>query len=392
MKIFDKTQFENLAKMSGNCVVSLYIPTSQRSTDSYQADKTNFKNQLAAAEGDLKKICKMEEEDIDKFLKPGYDLLEDYDFWKYNSDMLAYFIVDGKAEFLRLPIKTEKGSHYVGKRPFLLPVIPELNGDGHFYILLLNLDKIRLFEATKNSIQELELDPEEVALSFTAEEEEDENQESLQGQGGVGQAGAMYHGHAKGSDEEKKVTIQNYFHRMTNMLEPILNRNPLPLYLAGVDYLMPMFRQACDYNHLKEGHVSGAHLNAKNNDHRELHQKAWKLAEPHFEQERNKRKEEYGFRASKNLAISNDYAKLIKASITGGVDTLLVNKNHKHLWGTYDESSYKLNFDDEPDGNNHCLIDLAAVKVKENGGKVYMVDPDNMPESALIAGTLRYEI
>ncbi|MBS9522511.1 hypothetical protein KIH41_07025 [Litoribacter ruber] len=392
MKIFHNNHFENLAKTSGECVVSIYIPTSQKSTDSYQADKTHFKNQLAATENDLKNICKMEEEDIEKFLKPGYELLEDYDFWKYNSDMLAYYIIDGKAEFYRLPINLDKGMHFVGKRPFLLPLIPELTGDGRFYVLLLNLDRIRLFEATRNTMNEIELDPEEVAVSFTAEEEEDENQESLQGQGGVGKAGAMFHGHAKGSDEEKKVTILNYFHRMTNMLEPILNQHPLPLYLAGVDYLIPLFRQASKYHHLMEGHVSGAQFNVKNADHRELHQKAWAIAEPHFEKEKKDRKEDFGFKASKNLAVSNDYAKLIKASITGGVDTLLVSQKHKHLWGTYDENNYKLSFDDDPDGNNHCLIDLAAVKVKENGGKVYLVDPEHMPDSALIAGTLRYEL
>jgi hypothetical protein len=28
--------------------------------------------------------------------------------------------------------------------------------------------------------------------------------------------------------------------------------------------------------------------------------------------------------------------KIIKAALTGAVDTLLVNKNHEHLWGKYD--------------------------------------------------------
>ncbi|KEO72841.1 baeRF7 domain-containing protein [Anditalea andensis] len=391
MEIFNRTQFENLAKKTGNCIVSIYIPTNKQSTDSYQSDKTNFKNQLQETEIELKSKCGLEEKEAKAFLKPGYDLLEDYEFWKHNSDMLAFFIADGEVEYYRVPIHLPKSLHFAGKRPFLIPILPQLTGDGHFYLLYLNLDRIRLFEATKNTIDEIEIDPVAVAVSFTEEEERDENQASLQGQGGVGNAGVMHHGHAKGSDEEKKVTILNYFHRMTNMLEPILNKNPLPLYIAGVDYLIPLFRQASKYNHLQEGHVSGAQYN-KADDLRELHEKAWKVAEPYFEKERVSRKEDFGFKASKNLAISNDNAKLIKASITGGVDTLLVNKNHEHLWGTFDEENFKVNFDDSANEDNHCLIDLAAVKVKENGGKVYMVDSENMPEDTLIAGTLRYEL
>jgi hypothetical protein len=95
---------------------------------------------------------------------------------------------------------------------------------------------------------------------------------------------------------------------------------------------------------------------------------------------------------AKRLALDNDSAKLIKASISGGVDTLFLSTSHRHLWGTFNETDYSLSFDDCPNGHNHCLIDLAAAHVIHNGGKVYFLPPEKMPEETQIAGTLRYEI
>ncbi len=390
MKIFDQKQFLELSNKRGEPFISIYIPSSRISTDGYQADKTHLKNQLAKAEKLLREDYSWQDQDIGELLSPAKSLLDDYEFWKHNSDMLACFLYDGEMELLQLPVQINESICFIGNKPYLLPLIPELNDDGHYYLLLLNLERIRLFGATRNTIQEIELDPEEVAVSFTAEEEEDENQESLQGQGNVGNARAMYHGHGKGSDEEKKITIQNYFHRMTNMLEPILYRNPLPLFIAGVEYLGPLFLQASKYNHLMKGQVTGSFTEK---DMQELHKKSWDIAEPYFLQERISRNENFSNKEAYNLAIGNDRKKLIKAAMTGLVETLMVNKDHEHIWGNYDAETHELHLSDKQEKGIHCLVDEAAVKVKENGGKVYLVEPSYMPGTDdILVGTLRYEV
>jgi hypothetical protein len=348
-----------------------------------------LKNQLAKAEKFLRERYSLQDVEIEKILAPAKSLLDDFEFWKYNSDMLAVFLQEGEMDLYQLPVQINESIFFIGHKPYLMPLIPELNDDGHYYLLLLNLDHIRLYGATRNIIQEIEIDPEEVAVSFTAEEEQDENQESLQGQGNVGNARAMYHGHGKGSDEEKKITIQNYFHRMTNMLEPILYKNPLPLLIAGVQYLGPLFRQASKYNHLLKGQVTGAF---SEKDMQELHRKSWEVVEPYFLQERIQRNENFNALQAQNLAISKDNKKIIKAALTGVVETLMINKDHEHIWGKYDPDKHELQITEEQENGTHCLVDEAAVKVKEFGGKVYIVEPSNMPTDNLIVGTLRYEI
>src|SRR5690606_35312762 len=151
------------------------------------------------------------------------------------------------------------------------------------------------------------------------------------------------------------------------------------------DYLIPLYRQASNYAHLQKEHLTGALLET---ERKGLHKKAWAVVAEHFQQEEKRRKEAYGLKASRNLALSDDKERLVKAAITGGVDTLWVNKNHQqHLWGEYNEDNFTVKFDKGPTGKNHCLIDIAAVNVINNGGKVYLVPPEQMPTEALIAGT-----
>lgn len=391
MKIFNREDFIKLSRKTADPMISIYSPTSRQSSSGYKHDMTHFKNQLSEVKKSLEKDYEMSSAEITKLLNPAQELLDNFKFWQNNSDMLACFLsVDGEMELFKLPIETTESSNFIGSKPMLLPMIPELNDDGHYYLLLLNLDRIRLYEATRSIIQEIILDEEEVAVSFTAEEEEDENQDQLHGQGGSGNAGVMYHGHDGGSDEVKKVTILNYFHRMTNMLEPLLYKNPLPLYLAGVDYLIPIFKEASKYNHvMDEGHVSGAF---QEKDMMTLHQKSWEIAEPHFLKERAKRKENFQAKKAEGLAVSNDSMKIIKAALTGAVDTLLVNKNHEHLWGKYDADNHTINLTDHQENGSHCLVDEAAAKVIEYKGKVYMTEPEDMPEDNLIAATMRYPL
>ncbi|TVP50098.1 MAG: hypothetical protein EA341_08125 [Mongoliibacter sp.] len=389
MEIFNRNNFINLSKKKANPTITIYSPTSRQSSDGYKKDQINFKNQLKDVKSKLEKEHMMEESDIEKLLSPASELLDNHKFWQNNSDMLACFISEEGMEMIKVPIDLREGQNFIGEKPMLLPMIPELSDDGHYYILLLNLDQIRLYEATRNTVQEIILDPEEVAVSFTAEEEEDENQDQLHGQGGSGNVGAMFHGHDGGSDEVKKVTILNYFHRMTNMLEPKLNQNPLPLVLAGVDYLIPIFNDATKYNHMLKGHVSGAY---GEKDMMTLHQKSWEIVAPFFEKEKIKRKENYDQKAADGLAISNDKLKIIKAALTGGVDTLLVNSNHQHLYGSYDPDNHQINISEDKKKGEHCLIDEAASKVVEFSGKVYMVEDDNMPDGAQVAAILRYPL
>lgn len=388
MKTISEQQFKELAGRTGDVVISIYSPTSKQSTDSFQTDKTHFKNKLKVVGKELQTVFQLEEERIKTLLKPAQALLDDQKFWQSNEKMLAYFIFDGEVEYYQLPAPISQPIHLVGKRPFLLPLIPQLNNDGDFYLLHLNTEKIQLFKGSRNTFEELELDEDEIPMSYAEEEEANDEFQGIRKRQGSTGSGGDFAAHGEGPGEERKQLVQNYVQRLANKLDKKLAQDPLPLYLAGLDYLIPMFRQATRYSLLQKNYMGT--LSGKSR--KEIHEKAWELAQDHFLEEKKKRKDEFGFRASRNLAITKHPEKLIKTAITGGVDTLLVNINHKHLWGTYDEENFKVSFDEEPSGNNHCMIDLAAQSVINSGGRVFVFPPEEMPDKALVAGTLRYEV
>ncbi len=387
MKIFDKNRLVELSQRSDALCLSIFIPTTRVSTDGYKQDKIHLKNQLAEAEKSLASKYDLSQEEIAKLLQPARALLDDQDFWKHNSDLLACYLCGGDMEIFQLPISMQESSHFISHKPFTLPLLPELADNGHYYLLLLNLDRIHLYEATRNVIQEVLLDPEEVAVSFTAEEEQFENQKHLQGQGSVGHGGTMYHSHGEGTDEEKKVTILQYFHRMTNMLEPILHKNPLPLYLAGVDYLIPLYREANKYPELMSAYVSGG-FSSKDVDL--LHEKSWELASSHFVQERKRLLESFDQRRSENTALADSVEAVLKACFTGAVDTLFVSEDHQHLWGRYDADKHAIIYDEDPKNGNHCLIDAAVSAVIRSKGKVFVTDGETTPGKRGVAALVRY--
>lgn len=385
MKIFDKNQFITLSKKSGFPFISIYTPTSRLSTTAYKDDKTHFKNQLQEIESRLNSEKGLAWKETERILAPAFRLLDNTEFWEHNSDMLAVFLHNGEMEYFQMPLEITEGSHFIGSKPMVLPMIPELSDDGHYYLLLLNLDHIYLYEATRNGIQEI--DEEDIYSSFTGDEE-GKGEKGFQARGAG--TGSQFHGHSENSDEERKKRLLQFFHRVNNKLVPVLNRNPLPLYLAGVEYLAPIYKEANSYGYLMEGKITGAF---NHNDMMILHAKSWEIAAPYFETEKLERKSSFGSYLANGLAINNDKLKLIKAALTGAVDTLLVDKNHEHLWGTYDERSHTIAISETQEPGMHCLIDEAAAKVIEFKGKVYVVEPDMMPdESSAIAGILRYPI
>lgn len=387
MKIFDKSQFVELSKKSGFPFISIYTPTSRLSTKAYKDDKTHLKNQLQDIEDRLKAEKGFDWKEAENMLAPAHALLDNEEFWMHNSDMLAIFLYGGEMEYFQMPLAISKPQHFIGSKPMLLPMIPQLSDDGHYYLLLLNLENIYLYEATRDSIGEIVDDG--VTASFTADEETGDKQKNIQVRSG-GSGGSQFHGQSESSDEERKKRILKFFHKVNNNLVPLLNKNPLPLYLAGVEYLIPIYREANDYGYLKEEHIPGSF---NHNDMMILHARSWEIAAPYFAQEKLERKESFGLYLSRGLAIHNDKLKLIKAALNGGVDTMLVDSDHEHLWGTYDKATHTVDISERQEPGLHCLIDEAAAKVIDYGGKVYLTTADMMPaESSAVAGILRYPL
>lgn len=387
MTLFNTDDFLNLVNREATLCVSVYSPTSRLSTDGYHTDKLHFRNLLTEARNRLMNEHGRSAEQADALLADAYRRLDDQEFWKHSSDLLAYFSFDGEGQVVKLPLPVETPGCWIGRRPYLMPLIPELNDDGHFYLLVLNLHQVSLFEVTRSTIEQITL-PDDVPTSYTDETEGADNQKHLQHQSGVGQAGAIFHGQGSGSDEVRKEDLLQYFHRLSNELDPLLHRNPLPLVLVGAEYLLPIYRQATKYPHAVEATLTGSYHAG---DMLALSAEAWQVMEPHFRQARLARKEEYGLFASQAQG-SADAKTVVLTALSGGVDTLFVRKGAE-LWGTYHPDSFTLSVVDEAGPESSELLNEAASKTIEYGGRVYLVDDENNPAPGSdVAGIFRYPL
>jgi hypothetical protein len=155
MDILKYTDLERLMEKSGEWCISVYMPV-HRAGREQQQDPVRLKNLLTRLEEDLLDYG-LRRPDVQALLQPAEDLLTaQMDFWQNQSDGLALFLSDDFFETLRLPLKFEE-LVVVGRNFHLKPVLPLFNINGRFYILAISMDEIRLFLATKDTIEQVEL-------------------------------------------------------------------------------------------------------------------------------------------------------------------------------------------------------------------------------------------
>ena len=109
--------------------------------------------------------------------------------------------------------------------------------------------------------------------------------DALRSEGG----GRLFHGQGPG-DEEQKVWIEQYLNLVDTSLKEIFREQNAPLVLAGVDYLLPMYRKVSEYQNIMEAGITG------NPDHlrpEELQEQAWPIVETYFRQDTKKTVEQY---------------------------------------------------------------------------------------------------
>jgi Bacterial archaeo-eukaryotic release factor family 7 len=144
-------------------------------------------------------------------------------------------------------------------RYHLKPLLPLLAGDGRFYVLALSQNEVRLLGASRYSTDEVKLGddvPESLADALKLDEPEKQLQfhTGSSGDGGAGRS-AVFHGH--GAKDDSKDNILRYFRKIDRGLRDVLKGQEAPLVVAGVDYLLPIYREANTYSGLVEEGTTG---------------------------------------------------------------------------------------------------------------------------------------
>jgi hypothetical protein len=195
---------------------------------------------------------------------------------------------------------------------------------------------------------------------------------------------AVFHGRGGGADDLKENVLQ-YFQQIDRGLREVLREKRAPLLLAGVQYLLPLYRAANTYPLLVEGEIDG---NPEGQSAEALHARAAEVMQPHFEKARTEAAAQYRELAGTERA-SHRVRKIVPAADQGRVGLLFVALGVQQ-WGTFDPQTNDLRLHEAPRAGNEDLLNFAAVRTLATGGKAYAVAQEEMPADGPLAAVFRY--
>lgn len=374
----------DLARARGGHRVSLYMPTSPFVPGSKEANVTRLKNLLRRAEEALRERGARPQE-IERLLTPAHALDEDRPFWLRAERGLAVFLGPEGAHVYRLPSEVPDMMR-VGERYYVRPLLPHVEARGEYWLLFISQNTVRLYQGARNGLQEVpagEL-PQSLAEAMRWDDfEKTSLQFHVNTTGTNGGRGApVYHGN---KEPDIKNELARFFRQINTALAERLRDSSAPLVLAGVDYLLPIYRDVNTYPHIVEQGITG---NTQDLPLPDLHKKALAalrtLAE--WESRQLAAQVEEGWGSS---LMTPDPETIVPAAFLGRVDTLFLTDTEE-WWGRYDPAAGRATMHRSPMEGDDELLDLAALQTLEKGGSVVSLPAEDMPHGEAAVALLRY--
>jgi hypothetical protein len=179
--------------------------------------------------------------------------------------------------------------------------------------------------------------------------------------------------------------ILRYFQQVDTGLRAYLRNEHAPLVLAGVEYLLPIFRRANTYAYLLAEGVTG---NPEGLRPEALQERAWPLVQPHFQRAQQGAADQYRQLVGTGRA-SQDISAIVMAAYDGRIDTLFIAIDRQQ-WGSFHGESRTVEAHQEAVAGDDDLLDVAAMYTLLKRGTIYAVRLDQMPERTPAAAILRY--
>lgn len=383
MDTLSRDDLKTLLEETDQTCVSLFLPMERAGKETRQ-NAIRLKNALRDTEERLQN--QLDAEDIRAFLKPLEELVDDSKFLQYQSDGLALFRSQNALHTYRLPLNLQE-LLVVSDRFHVKPVLAMFTGNGPFYILALSQNCVRLFQGTRYSVDEVPL-PDSMPRSIEDMAKGDQSEPQLQVRSvptvSGGQQTPMYHGQGAGKDEHRTQLLR-YFQEVDKGLRPILQNQTVPMILAGVEYLHPLYRERNSYPYLLEQGMTG---NPDELKPHELHAQAWEIIYPQFLKDKQQASERFYYLQETGRA-SSDVRTVLPAAAYGRIESLFVALGVQ-LWGSFDPNENRVELHQEQQSGDSDLLDLAAVHTILKNGAVYALEREKIPDQGSLAAVFRY--
>lgn len=362
-----------LLDVTGPFLLSIYLPTHRTGDEVLQMrDAKTLEGYIRKVEGLLEEAG-MQAESIERRVHPLKELVKDEVFWRQRTEGLALFASESKLLTANLPFRVAS-EFRMAETFFLPPLAPLLSVSGGYYLLALELERIRLYKAGRDTFEEIHIQEiipdrleDRVGYDYEQKSLQFRSQQRTQG-------GSSSHGHAE-ADRDRKNEILRYFREVDEGLMPVLREAHLPLILASQDYLAALYKAASSYTPIAETVLT---TNLSEVDDARLHRESWDAMRPVFKEEmlakRAKFEELHGTgKASSQASV------ILPAAFDGKVDSLFIAEG-KDIRGMYNKEDRRIAVVDHPQPFTESLINLAMRETLRNGGAVFSQSDDNMPD------------
>lgn len=362
--------------------LSLYQET-HRSYPANRQDRLRYKNLVNALEESLGR--KYPGRDALPLLEPFRRLGEDDAFWNHTLDGLAVFSAEGFFRTYRFAYVPRELA--VSAESFhIKPLLRAMQSTERFHLLALTRQAIRLYEADRYGIEEIELPadmPASMAQVLGSEMTEPETTIATFGSAGAG--GVIRHGHSSKRDEDELDT-EKFFRAVDGaVLERYSKPSGLPLMLAALPAHQGLLRKISRNPALME---DGIAADPGSMSLEGLGERAWGVMAPESEARIRSAADACAAAIASGMG-TDDPESAALAAVGGRIARLLLDRE-KLLPGRVDPETGDVSFASIEDPAVDDVLDDIGEIVLRKGGEVLVLSSGEMPTLTGVAALYRY--
>lgn len=363
--------------------LSLY-QTTHRHRPENQQDPIRFRNLVKALETSLRQ--RYSDIETRRFLERFDSVGHDHAFWEHTLDGLA--VLGGPTTFrvfrLQRPVPelavVADSFHTKPLRHFLQSV-------SRYQVLGLSLDKIELFEGTRDSLDKIDSAP-GVPRTMTEAlgSELTDSHQTVASYGGTAQGSSPMRHADGGRRDEVQIDSERFFRAVDRaVLEHHSRPTGLPLILAALPEHHHLFHQVSHNPFLV---AEGLTIHPDALPIEELRERAWQVVEPHYRARLATLASEFEKAKSGGLG-SDNLVEVAHAAANGRVATLSIESD-RQIAGRLDASTGDVEVADGGNPQVDDLLDDLGELVGKMGGQVLLIPAERMPTRTGLAATYRY--
>ncbi|NLL61330.1 MAG: hypothetical protein GX240_00875 [Candidatus Atribacteria bacterium] len=385
MEEVTKKVIEELISEKEEPCISVYMPTRAAASVEVKQMSIQLKNLLSSVKKDLldKRYLQYPgSRDIDALLKPATDLLGDMAFWQNQKEGLAIFLNSENFHYYRLN-KSVPESFLVSKYVNVMPLIPEVLLNNVYYVLALSKNKNRIFSGIGSHIEQLEIEGMPESKKVISQNTGSEKSISRHIAGSKG-AGTIFHGAGEIAAEQKE-DLLTYFRQIDQALNKYLDKKEKsPLIVMSVKDIFAMYSEINSYPYLLKESIEG---NPDETPPDIIAKSAFPIISKYFDNQIDGIDETY-HNLKGTGKTSTHLEEIVSAAHFSRIEQLLV-KNNVSQNGIFDPDENKVSIESE--GEDHYnLYNFAAIRTIANGGQVYVLDEEKMPDNENVIAFYRF--